>query len=225
MPDWLTEQVSLDTPGAPGTLLQRLLSALVFGGGVALIYRFSHGREKHGGLPLTTTLVLLSVLIAMVSMVIGNSVARAFSLVGTLSIVRFRTVVEDTRDTAFVIFSVIVGMAAGAGLYTTALIGLPVVGLASIALSRLGDRSASRLAADGTLVVRIGLAHDPEALLAPLLSRFLDRQRTLAVTTARQGAALEVELAVTLKPGVTMTALVADLNRVDGIQNVELRRV
>ena len=50
----------------------------------------------------------------MVSMVIGNEIARAFSLVGALSIVRFRTVVEDTRDTAFVIFAVVVGMALGA---------------------------------------------------------------------------------------------------------------
>src|SRR2546430_13730647 len=43
--------------------------------------------------------------------VIGDNVARAFSLVGALSIVRFRTVVRDTQDTAYVIFAVVVGMA------------------------------------------------------------------------------------------------------------------
>ena len=72
----------------------------------------------------------------MVSVVIGNSVAHTFSLMGALSIVRFRTVVEDTRDTAFVIFSVVVGMAAGAGLILVALIGIPCVGLAAIVLNR-----------------------------------------------------------------------------------------
>ena len=51
--------------------------------------------------------MLLTILIAMVTMVIGNNMARAFGLVGALSIVRFRTVVEDTRDTAFVIFAVV----------------------------------------------------------------------------------------------------------------------
>ena len=50
----------------------------------------------------------------MVTQVIGDNVARAFSLVGALSIVRFRTVVRDTQDTAFVIFAVVVGMAVGA---------------------------------------------------------------------------------------------------------------
>ena len=59
--------------------------------------------------------MLLSILIAMVTQVIGDNVARAFSLVGALSIVRFRTVVRDTVDTAFVIFAVAVGMAVGAG--------------------------------------------------------------------------------------------------------------
>src|SRR3712207_7408096 len=57
--------------------------------------------------------VLLAVLVALVTLVIGDSTARAFGLVGALSIVRFRTVVEDTRDTAFVIFAVALGMAAG----------------------------------------------------------------------------------------------------------------
>ena len=71
-----------------------------------------------------------------VALVIGNSVARAFSLVGALSIVRFRTVVDDTRDTAFVIFSVVVGMAAGAGLLFVPLLGLPLVAVTAIALDR-----------------------------------------------------------------------------------------
>ncbi len=58
--------------------------------------------------------MLLAVLIAMVTQVIGDNVALAFSLVGALAIVRFRTVVRDTQDTAFVMLSVVVGMAVGA---------------------------------------------------------------------------------------------------------------
>ena len=119
--DWLMAQTT-DTVVAPGTLAVRLSVALALGGCVAVVYRLSHGREHERSEALSTTLVLLAVLIAMVSIVIGNSVARAFSLVGALSIVRFRTVVDDTRDTAFVIFSVIVGMAAGDGQFLVALI-------------------------------------------------------------------------------------------------------
>src|SRR5689334_21131228 len=110
--DWLQDSTTEIANLSGGELLARLLLSAVFGACVAIIYRFSHGKLKEDARVMTTTLVLLSILIAMVSMVVGGSVARAFSLVGALSIVRFRTVVEDTRDTAFVIFAVIVGMAA-----------------------------------------------------------------------------------------------------------------
>ncbi len=224
MSDLLTDGMKVNAPDSPRALFERLVLAVVFGVGVALVYRFSHGRDKDNGLPLTTTLVLLSVLIAMVSMVIGDSVARAFSLVGALSIVRFRTVVEDTRDTAFVIFSVIVGMAAGAGSYATAFIGVPVVGLAAVGLSRFGNKGAGVRFANCTLVVRLGLAHDADATLSPVLARHVDRQRVVAAGTARQGAALEVTYAVTLKTNATMTGLVTELNQIDGVQGVELRQ-
>jgi uncharacterized membrane protein YhiD involved in acid resistance len=54
-------------------------------------------------------------------MVIGNSLARAFALVGALSIIRFRTVVKDTKDTAYVFMALAVGMGAGTGNYFIAL--------------------------------------------------------------------------------------------------------
>src|ERR1043166_7516365 len=96
---------------------QHLFVAFIGGLLVASIYRWTRPRSfVNPSFP--PTLVLLSILIAMVTQVIGDSVARAFSLVGALSIVRFRTVVRDTQDTAFVIFAVVVGMAAGGGLYS-----------------------------------------------------------------------------------------------------------
>src|SRR6186997_3269311 len=116
---------------APVAVLGRLIAAMVLGGIVAQIYRHSRAEPASS---FTVTLVLLAILIAMVTQVIGDNVARAFSLVGALSIVRFRTVVRDTRDTAFVIFSVAVGMAVGANHPTVALCGLAVVGAAAIGL-------------------------------------------------------------------------------------------
>ena len=56
----------------------------------------------------------------MVVMVIGNNLARAFALVGAMSIIRFRTVVKDTKDTAFVFFALASGLAAGTSSYLLA---------------------------------------------------------------------------------------------------------
>src|SRR4026209_160607 len=99
----------------------------------------------------------------MSTQVIGDNIARAFGLVGALSIVRFRTVVEDTRDTAFVIFAVVVGMAIGAGYSIVAGVRLPAVLLAALGMQHfMPDAPAG--SNSSTLMVRIGLGHDPELL-------------------------------------------------------------
>src|SRR5690349_18758919 len=128
MPELFTSAFG-DGPAVPPLeVLLRLLMALGLGGVVTLVYRFT--RRTDAGPSFPTTLVLLCVLIAMVTQVIGDNVARAFSLVGALSIVRFRTVVRDTQDTAYVIFAVTVGMAVGARSVWVAVIGIAVVTLA-----------------------------------------------------------------------------------------------
>ena len=172
MPEWLITTTGEGIPEDATGLSMRLAMSFVFGGCVAAIYLASHGRERSQPAPLATTLVLLSMLIAMVSIVIGNSVARAFSLVGALSIVRFRTVVDDTRDTAFVIFAVIVGMAAGAGLFLVALVGVPITGLVAVAMSRW---TATRSAAKPRryhLSIRIALGRD-RSVVERVMSEYL----------------------------------------------------
>lgn len=117
------------------------MEALVLGYLVVSIYSWTHHRNTAPAESFLTTLVLLTVIIAMSTQVIGDNVARAFSLVGALSIVRFRTVVQDTRDTAFVIFAVVVGMAVGAGHLTVALIGILITGFAAYLMQPRERRS------------------------------------------------------------------------------------
>ena len=100
MPDFLKSPF-VDGPGiAPLEVLVRLLIALALGALVAWIYRATR-KSAEMSASFTVTLVLLAILIAMVTQVIGDNIARAFSLVGALLIVRFRTVVRDTQDTAY----------------------------------------------------------------------------------------------------------------------------
>lgn len=227
MPEWLNDALPSETTLHVGVLTVRLCLALVFGSVVAAIYRLSHGRDKQDGAALTTTLVLLCVLTAMVSVVIGDSVARAFGLVGALSIVRFRTVVDDTRDTAFVIFAVIVGMGAGSGHLLVPTIGIPVIALAAFLLEKLSPvrstRASTAVAAPGTVVVRLGLGRSPEEVLSPVFGRHTEACHVTEAATARQGAAIDVTYAVRLKESSSAPSLVTELNQVEGVQNVELR--
>ena len=204
----------------------RFVQAACLGVAVAVVYYLTQRRSRTEAAPMVATLVLLSVLIAMVTMVVGDNTARAFSLAGALAIIRFRTVVDDTRDTAFVIAAVVAGMAVGADALGAALAGLPVVAVAAWALSMWGRPKAFQASANmkreiGSLILRIGTGVAAEKAFAGVFSAHLDSHDLLTVATARQGAALDLTYAASLKPGSTAVSLVAELNRVDGVQGVE----
>src|SRR5436190_9062206 len=134
---WLNEAFASSNGDLPfHVLVMRLLVAFAFGCVIAAIYRWT-APSRNRTPSFVPTLVLLTILIAMVTQVIGNSAAKAFTLVGALSIVRFRTNVRDTRDTAFVIFAVIVGIAIGSWHWRAAVPGAAVMALAARLLTRL----------------------------------------------------------------------------------------
>jgi len=206
-------------------LFVRLVLALGLGHAIAFVYRRSRPMNDEAE-SFVVTLVLLTILIAMVTQVIGDNVARAFSLVGALSIVRFRTVVRDTQDTAYVIFAVAIGMAMGANHPAVALCGLTVVGVTALLLRR---RTASlpapvdeRLPFD--LHVRIALGQDADALLGTTLDQFLASRRLVSVTTARQGLSIDASYHAALRGDNHASALVNALNKIEGVQGVELQR-
>jgi hypothetical protein len=223
MLEWFQESVQTGEV-SPGPLAARLGLSLVLGGVVAGIYALTQCKSRSDLAPFATTLVLLTVLIAMVTLIIGNNVARAFSLAGALAIIRFRTVVEDTRDTAFVIFAVVVGMGVGAGLAVISLAGIPVVGAAAFLLSYWG-RPSTPVAGDFSLDIRMGIGHDPEVLLRESFGRHLMLARLRAMTTARQGAALDLSYLIRLRREEDAVAFVSELNQVEGVQNVALRQL
>lgn len=221
MPDFLissTEEGQID----PLDLVLRLVLALLLGAVVAWIYRKTHkSTEIVSTFP--TTLILLSVLIAMVTQVIGGNVARAFSLVGALSIVRFRTVVRDTIDTAYVIFAVVVGMAVGAEHPLVAVAGIIVIGCAMFVMMY---RSRSQVGTQAPLIlnVRIGIGNDVDTLLGSALDRFLDGRELRSIATAKQGASLDVTYETRLRANASADELIKTLNRIEGVQSVEVQR-
>ncbi|MCE9530918.1 MAG: DUF4956 domain-containing protein [Planctomycetes bacterium] len=223
MPEWLSGSFQPSEPLSVDLMVFRVSLALLLGFVVAGVYVLGLGRRKNDTPSLTTTLVLLSVLIALVTLVIGNSVARAFGLVGALSIVRFRTVVEDTRDTSFVIFAVVVGMAAGAGHALLAAVSIPIVTVAVLVM-RLFSMPALEAVAASNLTIRLGLGHDPEKLLAGTFGTYLDQSTLVAAATARQGAAIELTYRVHLKKTAATIPFITDLNRLEGVQGVELKQ-
>ena len=118
--------------GILGANAFKLLCAFVLGVFIVNIYQLTHTKIPQKSF--TDTLIILCMLISVVMVILGDSIARAFSLVGALSIIRFRTAVQDPRDIGFVCYALVVGMAVGVGnlsvaILATFLIGIIILGI------------------------------------------------------------------------------------------------
>ncbi len=105
----------------------RILLSFTLSVFIVLIYRWTHAKSPQK--PFTDTLIILCMLISVVMVVIEDSIARAFSLVGALSIIRFRTAIQDPRDIGFVFFALAAGMAVGAKKSAIAVVATFLIGL------------------------------------------------------------------------------------------------
>ncbi|MSR46511.1 MAG: DUF4956 domain-containing protein [Planctomycetes bacterium] len=205
---------------AAESVAARLSGAALAGAVVAAVHRLARGGGGRSTASFATTLVLLTMLVALTTIVIGSNLARAFGLVGALSIVRFRTVVEDTRDTAFVIFAVVAGMALGAGEWSAAAVGVTLVAVVALLLARVVDgRSTGPLR---RLVVRVAPGRDPAALVAERFADYTATNRLVAAGTARQGAALEAKWDVRLRAPDALLEFVQSLCAIEGVQHAEI---
>lgn len=226
MLEWFSDNSIQQSPVFATEMITRLLAACLFGFLVAVSYRF-HRNSIPFESTFPLTLVLLSILIAMVMQVIDDRVARAFSLVGALSIVRFRTVLDDTQDIAFVIFAVVVGMAAGTGAMGVAAIG-SIVMIGTLGLSRLplfGDRQPPTAVEppNANLTLKTALGTDYQQIVVPLLDSNLTSYRLLSAETARGGSVREWSYEICFRRDISASTLLENCSKVEGVQNVEIK--
>ena len=117
----------------PSDILINMALAFVLGLFISYIYKTTHKGLSYSQ-SFMLTIVFVTFIVAMVMMVIGNNLARAFALVGALSIIRFRTVIKDTKDTAFIFLGLAAGMATGTSSYFLAFAGSLFFGLIALVL-------------------------------------------------------------------------------------------
>src|SRR5687767_15907593 len=89
---------------------------------VGWVYRFTHRGTSYSQ-SFAQTLVVVSMTTALIMLIIGSNIARAFTLVGALSVIRFRNAVKETRDVTFMFVAMAMGMAVGTGFYMLAAFG------------------------------------------------------------------------------------------------------
>ena len=94
----------------------------------------------------TLTMVVLPVIVAIIILLIGSNIARAFSLAGAFSIIRFRSAPGDPKDIAYVLFTMASGLACGVGAFGYAVLFTVILCVLMFVLSRFnfGGKRASR---------------------------------------------------------------------------------
>ena len=216
MIDWWHSAWSNGEDEKAVVLTIRLLTATALGFGIAIVRTFarSEGRPAPG---LRTTLLLLTVLCALVTEVIGSNMARAFGLAGVLAVVRFRTVIEDTRDSAFVIFAMVIGMSVGAGYINTSLVGFSVISLVAIAVTQMTGLATN----DARLSIRIKGKETTEADIRAILARISGSVALAGADTVKESAE-SVDLLFRFRPYQysDLSKLVDNLRAKPGVEKV-----
>ena len=163
---------------------------------IGLVYRYTH-RSPGYSQSFVQTLVLTSLVTALVMLVVGSNLVRAFSLVGALSIIRFRNAIKETRDVGYMFFTMAVAMAAGTRFFTIAILATGFICLGMLLLHFL-NFGESNQGAERLLRVRLPFKTDPSASLEKVMGELFSSYSLLLCETVKQG--LQVELLYSVKP-------------------------
>jgi hypothetical protein len=136
-------QSSVDASGVPAFSPLFEVAKLVFAAAIGAVVMSVH-RRYPGDQPISRSLaqaqVLLCVAGALMMIIIGNSLARALGIAGGATIVRFRTPVDDPKDTTVLFILLGLGMAAGLGSFAVAGLGAAFLCLCLVLLDLVGER-------------------------------------------------------------------------------------
>jgi hypothetical protein len=206
-------------PFSPETILLSLLLAFVLGQVLAWVYYLTHSGLSYSR-SYVQALILITVVIAMVMAVIGNNIITAVGLMGALAIVRFRNVMKDTRDIAFIFCALVVGMAAGSQRYLTAIIGTVVLSL--IAIYLFCTDFGSHEPHNGFLRFSLRGSLGPEHPVPGVLRRFCGNFTLISVQDGGFGSPAEYAYQVMIRNTTKNEELIAELEKVEGIESISL---
>jgi len=207
--------------GAPslGMMCLGLLLAFIGGQAVAWVYMWTHSGVSYSR-AYVQSLVLIALVVSLVMMIVGANVVVAFGLLGALTVIRFRNVLKDTRDTAFIFMELAVGLAAGTWNLAAVLVG--VIAFAAVMMYMHATSFGSRLNHDALL--RIAIPTGAEGLIEGILGRHCQTWRLISQRSDIRAERVDYSYRLLLRDPDRGSEFVDDLNAVDGVASVSLLR-
>lgn len=199
-------------------MLVNMALATVLGTILSLVYRHTHKGLSYSQ-SFTHTILFVTLVVSIVMMVIGGSLARAFALVGALSIIRFRTVVKDTKDTAFVFSALAFGMAAGTSNYFLAITGEVFVCAIAIAVYKFNFGALYK----SEFILRFSYDQNSDSSgYLEVIQEHSKRSNMLHIEPSGDNQSLKLTYDITLKEDGTAESLTKGLNQLSGVSEVVL---
>lgn len=183
---------------------------------VAWVYRSTHKNISYSQ-GYVQTLVMLGMLISLIMLIVGSNIARAFALVGALSVVRFRNAIKETRDVGFIFLVMGIGMACGTRFYSLAIIATVVICAVILLMNRFNWFALNVQ----RQVVKVQVPTDGEDyghLIDDVLIHHTDEYELISTETVRGGALLESAYTARLKKGVKPGELIERLRMINAGQ-------
>lgn len=142
------------------------------------------------------TMIVLPVIVAIIILLIGNNIARAFSLAGAFSIIRFRSAPGDPKDIAFVLFTMAAGLACGVGSFGYAVLFTIVLCVLMFFLKaiKFGAKNATQKMLKVTIPENLGY----EEAFDEIFKSFKIDYELRKVRTTELGSLYELVYAVTI---------------------------
>lgn len=183
---------------------------------IAWVYRKTH-RALSYSQSFIVTMVLMGLIATIIMMVIAENIVGAFALLGAFSLIRFRTIVKETRDIAFIFFALAIGVAGGTNNYVVAGIGTVLISLIILFFEKINFGSAAR--GGHMLLVVAREPFDPtthQSLKSHTVTSYILNLKTLPDRLR------EFTLGVRLKNEQETTQLVDSLKKEQLVESVEL---
>jgi hypothetical protein len=196
-----------------------MVMSFVIGQAIGWVYMWTHKVLSYSQ-TFVASLVVLPVIVALMMSLIRDSMSVAFGLLAVFAVVRFRNVLKDTRDTVYILWVIVEGMAVGTGHYTSAVVG--VMMLAVVVLYIRFTSFGSRNQFDVVLnLFYIGEQQSGFATLRPILRRHGARIQ-LVSTRDTPGEGVDFSYRMLLRDPTRSGELQTELEKCDGVDRVNM---
>ncbi|XFA99198.1 DUF4956 domain-containing protein [Candidatus Izemoplasma sp. B36] len=155
------------------------------------------------------TMILLPAIISSIILLIGSDIARAFSLAGAFSIIRFRSEPGEPKDIAYVLFSMGAGLALGIGEYLYAVIFTLILCVSMIILSK--TNFANKKVMFKQLKITIPEDLNYEEAFKEVFDKFKVTYELKKVKTASLGSLYQLYYDVIFKDNIKTQAFIDEL--------------